>query len=228
MKGLGERSMTLDPRAARCRRATGGEDDLHGWLRCLLSMLLPPPDLRAGKPEESDAQSDEEGQQRRSNHAGAAHRRHDRADARTPVGVPAQPRADCAPAVPHRTTAQRGNVESRTVMTGTSVVAGPRGVPAPPGPLVGWYLASEQGVCATEYVARLVSARTYSLGAVELVSTVEIADLVGLSRQRVDQLSRQGGFPSPVASLAIGRVWARADVIDWAKRTNRLPADFEP
>lgn len=73
-----------------------------------------------------------------------------------------------------------------------------------------------------------MSARTYALGAVELVSTVEIAALVGLSRQRVDQLSRQAGFPSPVASLAIGRVWTRADVIEWAKRTDRLPADFEP
>jgi predicted DNA-binding transcriptional regulator AlpA len=61
---------------------------------------------------------------------------------------------------------------------------------------------------------------------VDLVSTVEIAKLLGLSRQRVDQLSRYAEFPAPVANLAIGRVWERADVVDWAKQTGRLPVDF--
>lgn len=61
----------------------------------------------------------------------------------------------------------------------------------------------------------------------DLVSTVEIANLLGLSRQRVDQLSRYDEFPSPVANLAIGRVWQRADVIEWAKDTGRLPTDFD-
>lgn len=62
---------------------------------------------------------------------------------------------------------------------------------------------------------------------VELLSTVEIAGLLGVSRQRVDKLSRSDDFPEPVASLAIGRVWERADIVDWAKQTGRLPADFE-
>jgi predicted DNA-binding transcriptional regulator AlpA len=62
---------------------------------------------------------------------------------------------------------------------------------------------------------------------VELLSTVEIAGLLGVSRQRVDKLSRSDGFPEPVASLAIGRVWERADVVAWAKQTGRLPAEFD-
>lgn len=61
----------------------------------------------------------------------------------------------------------------------------------------------------------------------ELVSTVEIADLLGVTRQRVDQLSRSEGFPEPKAELAIGRVWDRAAVVVWAQATGRLPAGFE-
>ena len=61
----------------------------------------------------------------------------------------------------------------------------------------------------------------------ELVSTVEIAELLGLTRQRIDKLSRSDTFPAPVASLAIGRVWRRDDVVGWAQQTGRLPADFD-
>jgi predicted DNA-binding transcriptional regulator AlpA len=61
---------------------------------------------------------------------------------------------------------------------------------------------------------------------VNLVSTVEIAELLGVSRQRVDQLSRTEAFPTPVADLAVGRVWLREDIIEWAKGTGRLPGDF--
>jgi predicted DNA-binding transcriptional regulator AlpA len=60
-----------------------------------------------------------------------------------------------------------------------------------------------------------------------LVSTVEIAELLGVSRQRVDQLSRTDAFPDPEAELAIGRVWDRAAVVAWARTTGRLPAEYE-
>jgi prophage regulatory protein len=56
---------------------------------------------------------------------------------------------------------------------------------------------------------------------VELVSTVEIAQLLDLTRQRVDKLSRRADFPAPVATLAIGRVWDRADVVSWARADGR-------
>jgi prophage regulatory protein len=58
-----------------------------------------------------------------------------------------------------------------------------------------------------------------------LVSTVEIAELLGVTRQRVDQLSRTAAFPEPVASLAIGRVWNRDEVVAWATSTGRLSPD---
>lgn len=60
----------------------------------------------------------------------------------------------------------------------------------------------------------------------DLVSTVEIAELLGMTRQGADRLSRKDGFPTPVAQLAIGRVWDRAQVVDWAKATGRLPDNF--
>jgi hypothetical protein len=60
-----------------------------------------------------------------------------------------------------------------------------------------------------------------------LMSTVEIAELLSVSRQRVDQLSRTEGFPAPVADLAVGRVWLRDAIVEWAVSTARLPADFE-
>lgn len=56
-----------------------------------------------------------------------------------------------------------------------------------------------------------------------LVSTVEIAARLGVSRQRIDQLSRTDTFPAPRAELAIGRVWDWAAVEAWAKATGRLP-----
>ncbi len=56
-----------------------------------------------------------------------------------------------------------------------------------------------------------------------LLSTPEIAEMLGVSRQRVDQLSRTEGFPAPAAELAIGRVWNREDIEAWARKTGRLP-----
>lgn len=57
---------------------------------------------------------------------------------------------------------------------------------------------------------------------VDLMSTPEIAELLGVSRQRVDQLSRSKGFPAPAAELAVGRVWLRQDIEAWARETGRL------
>lgn len=48
----------------------------------------------------------------------------------------------------------------------------------------------------------------------------EIAEMVGLSRQRIDQLSRQVGFPAPWADLLTGRVWRDTDIAKWAETRN--------
>jgi predicted DNA-binding transcriptional regulator AlpA len=51
----------------------------------------------------------------------------------------------------------------------------------------------------------------------------EIADLLGVSRQRVDQIVKKDpGFPTPEAVLIGGRIWKRGDVEAWARRTGRI------
>ncbi len=49
-----------------------------------------------------------------------------------------------------------------------------------------------------------------------LVGTAEIAQLLGVSRQRVDQLAASyPDFPRPEAELAGGRIWSKAAVEGW-------------
>lgn len=58
----------------------------------------------------------------------------------------------------------------------------------------------------------------------DLVSVTEIAALLGVSRQRVNQLIQAyGDFPLPEAELAIGRVWLRESVERWAAEHARKP-----
>ncbi len=55
----------------------------------------------------------------------------------------------------------------------------------------------------------------------DLVSTAEIARMLGLTRQRVQQLAKTEGFPPPAATLSMGSVWHTADIRAWAHRTGR-------
>ncbi len=57
-----------------------------------------------------------------------------------------------------------------------------------------------------------------------LVSRVEITELLGVSKQRTYALISRPDFPAPVADLGIGKVWDRDEVLDWMRRTGRLPA----
>jgi prophage regulatory protein len=60
---------------------------------------------------------------------------------------------------------------------------------------------------------------------IELAGVAEIAELLGVSRQRVDQLVREhDDFPRPIAELAAGRIWIRQEIVDWAERKGRLRA----
>jgi len=57
----------------------------------------------------------------------------------------------------------------------------------------------------------------------DLVGLTEIAELLGLTRQRVDQIARgDPKFPEPVAVITAGRIWKRIDVERWARRAGRL------
>lgn len=62
-------------------------------------------------------------------------------------------------------------------------------------------------------------------GALDLAGTAEIARLLGVSRQRVQQLSRTPDFPTPAATLLMGHVWHTADIRDWARETGRRLGD---
>jgi prophage regulatory protein len=56
----------------------------------------------------------------------------------------------------------------------------------------------------------------------ELLGVTEVAEVLGLSRQRVQQLTETDpDFPEPAASLARGRVWSRESIEAWAKATGR-------
>jgi predicted DNA-binding transcriptional regulator AlpA len=56
----------------------------------------------------------------------------------------------------------------------------------------------------------------------DLMGTAEIAELLGVSSQRVSQLTATTAFPPPVARLRAGSVWERADVERWARETGRI------
>lgn len=58
--------------------------------------------------------------------------------------------------------------------------------------------------------------------AVELVGLQEIADILGVSRTRADQIVRQKGFPEPLDVIAAGRIWDKAEVLKWARESGRL------
>ena len=61
----------------------------------------------------------------------------------------------------------------------------------------------------------------------DLMGTTEISVLLGVSRQRADQLSRNPGFPKPVSEIAAGRIWLRYDVERWARAVGRVSGHTE-
>ncbi|HVM55301.1 MAG TPA: hypothetical protein VM262_19100 [Acidimicrobiales bacterium] len=55
-----------------------------------------------------------------------------------------------------------------------------------------------------------------------LVGVAEIAEMLALTRQRVNQLARKPDFPEPEAVLSAGKVWKRSAIEKWARTTGRL------
>jgi prophage regulatory protein len=52
---------------------------------------------------------------------------------------------------------------------------------------------------------------------IRLVGAKEIADRLGVSRLRAQQIIHRRGFPEPYAVLAMGSIWAAEDVEQWIK-----------
>jgi prophage regulatory protein len=93
-------------------------------------------------------------------------------------------------------------------------VAGPRAASTAPGPLLIVINTLDHG---------LTTVKGTNVVHVDLVGLTEIARLLGISRQRVDQLLRTDeAFPEPIATLSAGRIWERADIESWARATGRL------
>jgi hypothetical protein len=57
----------------------------------------------------------------------------------------------------------------------------------------------------------------------ELMSAAEIADALGVRRQRVHQLRQMASFPAPLAELRGGAVWDAAAVRKFAEGWERKP-----
>ena len=56
-----------------------------------------------------------------------------------------------------------------------------------------------------------------------MVGVAEVAAELGVSRQRVSELSRQKSFPRPIASLAAGPVWLASSIQSFVESWNRKP-----
>jgi len=55
----------------------------------------------------------------------------------------------------------------------------------------------------------------------ETVGAAEIAHMLGLSRQRISQLTADDapyGFPKPWLRLRMGKIWLASEVREWAER----------
>jgi predicted DNA-binding transcriptional regulator AlpA len=50
------------------------------------------------------------------------------------------------------------------------------------------------------------------------MASQEVADLLGVTRQRVHQLSERHDFPAPHAILSVGRIWDGAEIRAWAAK----------
>ena len=54
-----------------------------------------------------------------------------------------------------------------------------------------------------------------------MVAAAEIVAMLDVNRARVFQLVAAPGFPEPVATLSVGKVWLYADVVKWAESNGR-------
>jgi predicted DNA-binding transcriptional regulator AlpA len=88
-------------------------------------------------------------------------------------------------------------------------------------------LAHRRGHCFAIIKRRLQFANCQAVGKTagvtsHLVGVSEIAEMLGVSRQRVDQISKSDPhFPQPEAVLKGGKVWARKAIDRWLASRRR-------
>lgn len=54
-----------------------------------------------------------------------------------------------------------------------------------------------------------------------VVAMAELISMLGVTRRRVGTLVNEKGFPAPIATLSVGRLWAYEDVVAWAEEVGR-------
>ena len=55
----------------------------------------------------------------------------------------------------------------------------------------------------------------------DLVGTTEVAELLGVTRQRIHELRKAGRFPEPMVELAAGPIWLRPAIESFDKQWER-------
>ena len=55
----------------------------------------------------------------------------------------------------------------------------------------------------------------------QTVRMIEIAELLGVSKQRAHQIADERAFPAPVAEDGRGRLWDRREITAWARHWRR-------
>jgi predicted DNA-binding transcriptional regulator AlpA len=58
----------------------------------------------------------------------------------------------------------------------------------------------------------------------EVVSIDEITEMLGVVKRTAFRYANREDFPAPVATLAAGRIWRRADIERWANERLPLPS----
>jgi predicted DNA-binding transcriptional regulator AlpA len=56
----------------------------------------------------------------------------------------------------------------------------------------------------------------------ELVGIVAVADMLGITRQWADILSKRDDFPEPTHNLPTGRLWRSSEVEEWGAAHRKL------
>lgn len=61
-----------------------------------------------------------------------------------------------------------------------------------------------------------------------LAGRTELAEMLGVSRQRARQLTERPDFPAPVAVMRRGPIWRVEDLEHWAARVGRTLTPLPP
>jgi prophage regulatory protein len=61
-----------------------------------------------------------------------------------------------------------------------------------------------------------------------LAGRTELAEMLGISRQRARLLTERSDFPEPVARMRRGPIWRIEDLEAWARKVGRTLTDLPP